>query len=61
VGEIGWSINIFKIKMKQNKRVMLKVSGKLHVDHEVQRSFKETGRCKDPALMFAVPSFSWRV
>jgi len=27
-GEIGWSINTFKnIKMKPNKRVMLKVAG----------------------------------
>jgi len=40
-GEISWSINIFKnLKMKQNKRVTLKVSGKLHVDHAVQISVK---------------------
>jgi hypothetical protein len=36
-GEIGWSINIFKnLKMKQNKRLMLNVYGKLHIDREVQ-------------------------
>jgi len=40
-GEIFRSISIFKnLEMKQNKRVMLKVSRKLHIDHAVKTSLK---------------------